>query len=143
MTVKQNMVNIAAAIALYVIALLLEAATDSLRRYIGPTFNFQLGLWGYVGITMLFSVLIFVFFLVAYKYQPPDRWVYACFLAFAAGVLIVYVLTYMIRLDFLYNLPFNRRISMALFAPGSLPGIATMTLFWAGLGGLILPVPKK
>lgn len=141
MKAKQNTTSIAAAAALFILALILENAIRSIKLYVGPTLDIQTGLWGYMGIAMLFSASIFVFFLVAYKYQPADRWVYACFLVFAAVLVILYVLTYMTPLEFLANMR-NFRISMALFAPGSLPGIATMTLLWAGIGGIMLSTKK-
>lgn len=85
---------------------------------------------------MLFSGLILAFVLVAYTYQPPDRWVYACFVAIPAVLLILFVLTYMTPL------PVSLRILIATFEPGSLAGTATTILFWAGVGGLILPAKK-
>jgi len=140
MKVNQNAVSIAAAIALFVLARLLDAATRSLKLYTGSTLNLQLSIWGYMGITLLFALLILGFFMIAFRFQPPDRWVYACFMGFATILTILYVLAFMIREIFSY-LP-RSVLPLTLFAPGSLAGITTMILFWAGVGGLILPSKK-
>lgn len=137
---RQNAVNIAAAIALFVVARLLDAATQSLKLYTGSTLNIQLSLWGYLGITLMFALLIFGFFLIAFKYQPPDRWVYASFLGFATILTILYVWAFMNRGVFSY-VP-RSVLPLTLFAPGELAGITTMILFWAGVGGLIMPAKK-
>ncbi|MEX2162311.1 MAG: hypothetical protein WD751_10415 [Anaerolineales bacterium] len=133
---RSNLISLILPIVILVIAVFLDRAVDSLKKYAGTTFDFRPTIWAQLGLALLFALLIVALFQVVLVRGRPAPWVFSIHIALAIIVFLPLVFTYLVPFDPMLSILYGIR-GPFMRPPGSYVGITAAVLFWVGITGLL------